>query len=111
VDIKQNFALEQSDYNTVSGDVYVSGIIDPNDPPVVSISFFSFLNCDPLDQYVEVTSLSMSPNPDTNSFSFSVDLPYGEYDVVASSQGFDPDTVQDIVLEDGNPITVSLELN
>jgi hypothetical protein len=111
VDIKQNFALEQSDYNTVSGDVYVSGIIDPNDPPVVSISFFSFLNCDPLDQYVEVTSLSMSPNPDTNSFSFSVDLPYAEYDVVASSQGFDPDTVQDIVLEDGNPITVSLELN
>ena len=108
--IEENFALEQSDYNTISGDVYVSGIIDPNDPPVVYISFFSWLNCDPLDQYVEVTSLSMSPNPDTNSFSFSVDLPYGEYDVVASSQGFDPDTVQDQVLEDGDPITVSLEL-
>ena len=108
--IEENFALEQSDYNTISGDVYVSGIIDPNDPPVVYISFFSWLNCDPLEQYVEVTSLSMSPNPDTNSFSFSVDLPYGEYDVVASSQGFDPDTVQDQVLEDGDPITVSLEL-
>jgi hypothetical protein len=108
--IEQNFALGQSDYNTISGDVYVSGIIDPNDLPVVFISFFSWLNCDPLDQYVEVTSLLMSPNPDTNSFSFSVDLPYGEYDVVASSQGFDPDTVQDIVLEDGDPINVSLEL-
>ena len=109
-DIELNFALDQSDYNTISGDVHVNGIIDPDDPPVVYISFFSFLNCDPLEQYVEVTSLSMSPNPDTNSFSFSVDLPHGEYDVVASSPGFDPDTVQDKVLGEGDPITVSLEL-
>jgi hypothetical protein len=109
-DIEQNFALDQSAYNTFSGDVYVNGIIDPDDPPVVYISFFSFLNCDPLEQYVEVTSLSMSPNPDTNRFSFSVDLPHGEYDVVASSPGFDPDTVQDKVLGEGDPITVSLEL-
>ncbi len=108
-DIEQNFALEQSDYNIISGDVYFSGAIDSNDPPVVYISFFSWLNCDPLDQYVEVTSLSMSPNPD-GMLSFSVELPLGVYDVVASSQGFVPDTVQDIDLDDGDPINVSLEL-
>ena len=96
--------------NTISGDVFVSGIIDPDDPPVVYISFFSWLNCDPIEEYVEVTNLSMSPNPDTNRFSFSVELPLGEYDVVASSQGFVPDTVQDIELGDGDPINVSLQL-
>ena len=102
--------MEQSEYNTISGDVYVSGIIDPDDPPVVYISFFSWLNCDPMEEYIEVTSLSMSPNPDNNMFSFSVDLPLGVYDVVASSQGFVPDTVQDIEVGTGDPITVSLEL-
>lgn len=110
-DIEQDFALDQSDYNTISGDVYVNGSIDPDDPPVVYVSFFSYIDCDPLEQYVEVTSLSMSPNPDTNRFSFSVDLPYGEYDVVASSPGFDPDTVYDQVLGEGPQIdSVSLEL-
>jgi hypothetical protein len=108
--IEQNFALEQSEYNTISGDVYVSGIIDPDDPPVVYISFFSWLNCDPMEEYIEVTSLSMSPNPDDNMFSFSVDLPLGVYDVVASSQGFVPDTVQDIEVAIGDPIAISLEL-
>jgi hypothetical protein len=111
--IEQNFALEQSYYNTISGDVYVDGIIDPNDPPVVYISFFSWLNCDsPIqsNQYVEVTSLSMSPDPGTNSFSFSADIPYGTYDVVASSQGFVPDTVQVNVSDVVDPIPVSLNL-
>ena len=108
--IEQNFALEKSEYNTISGDVFVSGIIDPDDPPVVYVSFFSFLNCDPIDQYIEVTSLAMSPNPDDNMFSFSVNLPLGVYDVVALSQGFVPDTVQDIDVVSGDPITVSLEL-
>jgi hypothetical protein len=41
---------------------------------------------------------------------YAIDLPLGEYDVVASSPGFDPDTVQDKVLGEGDPITVSLEL-
>ena len=52
----------------------------------------------------------MSPDPDTNSFGFSVDLPYGEYDVVASCQGFEPDTVQDIVVGGVEPDFVSLVL-
>lgn len=108
--IERNFTLEQSEYNTISGDVYVSGIIDPDDPPVVYISFFSWLNCDLEEEYIEVTSLSMSPNPDNNMFSFSVDLPLGVYDVVVSSQGFVPDTVQDIDVGTGDPIIVSLEL-
>jgi hypothetical protein len=105
--LEQNFALEQSDYGTISGDVFFNGLIDPDDPPVVYISFFSLLYCG----YIEVTSLSMSPAPDTNTFSFSVELPLGEYDVVASSQGFDPDTVTGIVLENsGDSVSISLEL-
>jgi hypothetical protein len=105
--IEQNFALEQNDYGTIFGDVYFNGIIDPDDPPVVYISFFSLLDCG----YIEVTSLSMSPDPDTNKFSYSVELPLGEYDVVASSQGFVPDTVTGIKLENsGDSIDVSLEL-
>ena len=108
--IEQNFALEQSEYNTISGDVFVSGIIDPDDPPVVYISFFSWLNCDPIDEYVEVMSLSMIPD-EYGDISFSVDLPFETYDVVASSQGFVPDTESDITLDiSNNSRNVSLEL-
>ena len=108
--IEQDFALEQNEYNTIFGDVYISGTIDPDGPPVVYISFLSWLNCDPIiEAYVEVTSLSMSPD-EYGDISFSVDLPLGEYDVVASSQGFVPDTVQDRELGDGDPIEVSLQL-
>jgi hypothetical protein len=109
-DIEQNFTLDQSDYNTISGTVKVNGVIDPDDPPVVYVSFFTYLDCDPLEQYVEITSLSMSPDPEDGSFSFSVDLPYGEYDVVASSSGFNPDTDTVQVFGDVKPSSVNLEL-
>ncbi len=112
-DIEQNFALVKSDFGTITGDVHVNGVIDPieEERPVVYISFFSWLNCDPIDEDVEVMSLSMSPDAD-GDISFSVELPLGEYDVVASSQGFVPDTVTGIVLESSGDSfdDVSLEL-
>ena len=87
-------------------------MIDPieEERPVVYISFFSWLNCDPIDEYVEVMSLSMIPDED-GDISFSVDLPFETYDVVASSQGFVPDTESDITLDISNNLrNVSLEL-
>jgi hypothetical protein len=110
--IEQNFALEKSDFGTITVDVKVNGVIDPieEERPVVYISFFSWLNCDPIDEYVEVMSLSMIPDDD-GDISFSVDLPFETYDVVASSQGFVPDTESDITLDSSNNSrNVSLEL-
>ena len=94
--LEQNFSLAKSSIGTISGVVTFSGDIDTNDPPVVYISFFSLLPL-PCDAYVEVTYLVMSPADDDN-FSYSINLPYGIYDVVASSQGFIPDTEPDVTL-------------
>ena len=105
-DLEQNFSLVKSEFGTISGDVMVNGVIDPDDPPVVYISFFSLLPCG----YVEVTSRSMSPDGAGN-ISFSVDLPLGTYDVVASSQGFVPDTATDIqIVNSGDSFSINLGL-
>jgi hypothetical protein len=109
---EHNFDLEKSDFGTINGDVKVNGVMNPivEERPVVYISFFSWLPCGSMEGYIEVTSLSMSPD-ENGDFSFSVNLPLGTYDVVASSEGFVPNTVTGITLEDsGDSLDVSLEL-
>jgi hypothetical protein len=107
VDTIKDFKLVTNDYGTIYGSVSVSGDIDPNNPPVVYVNFFRELTCG----YVEIVSLPMSPDPSTQAFSFSVDLPLGLYDVVATSEGFVPDTKSsnDLVLP-GDDIEVTLNL-
>ena len=86
--LEQDFILVKSDFGTISGVVFVNGDIDAieEERPVVYITFYQQY-CG----YIEVTSLSMTPDGDGN-ISYSVDLPEGEYDVVASSEGFIPAT-------------------
>ncbi|MGV7223206.1 MAG: DUF4382 domain-containing protein [Nitrospinales bacterium] len=107
--LEQKFSLAKSSIGTISGDVTVSGDIDANDPPVVHISFFSLLPL-PCDAYVEVTNLVMSPDADGN-FSYSINLPYGIYDVVASSQGYIPDTAPDVTLNSSHTSVVDVDLD
>ncbi len=94
-DVVQDFTLMKSDFGSVYGTVTVitnSGKIDPNDPPAVYVSFYANLSCG----YVEITTLPGYPDTDGN-LEFSVDLPVlkvGSFDVVASAEGFIPDTGQ-----------------
>jgi len=108
-DLEQNFTLVKSDFGTIFGDVSVSGVIDPEDPPIVYISFYTTLECGD-NNYIEVTSLSVSPDPDSGIYPYTVDLPVGEYDVVASSEGFDPDTETAVELTSGDSVNIDLEL-
>ncbi len=95
----------KSDFGTIFGEVYISGFIDPDDPPVVYISFYQMLDCG----YIEVTSLSVSPDAESGIYAYTVDLPVGEYGVVASSEGFDPDTeTADLTL--GGSVEINLGL-
>ena len=104
-DLEQNFTLVKSAFGTIWGDVSVSGVIDLEDPPVVYISFYQMLDCG----YIEVTSLSVSPDPDSGIYQYTVDLPVGDYDVVASSEGFDPDTATGVALTSGASVEIDLE--
>jgi len=106
-DLEQNFTLVKSDFGTITGDVSVSGVIDPDDPPVVYISFYTTLECGDND-YIEVTSVSMSPAV-SGILTYDVDLPVGTYDVVASSEGLDPDT-KTAVVTSGGSVEIDLEL-
>lgn len=107
VDTIIDFDLATTDFGTISGNVSVSGQIDPGNPPVVYINFFRLLDCG----YAEITSLPMSPDPGTGIVSFSTDLPLGMYDVVASSDGFAPDTESSLKLSfSGETIEVDLNL-
>lgn len=106
LNLGQNFTLKKSEFGTIDGSVSVSGDIDPDDPPVVYISFYTMLDCG----YIEVTSLSMSPDAATNELNFSVDIPLGEYDVVASSEGFDPDTKTVELTNSGDSVKIDLDL-
>lgn len=108
-DLEQNFTLEKSDFGTISGDVLVNGEIDPANPPVVYISFYTTLECGDND-YIEVTSLSVSPDADSGSYTYTVDLPVGVYDVVASSEGFNPDTETAVGLISGDEVNINLNL-
>jgi hypothetical protein len=105
-DLQQDFTLEKSDIGTIFGELSVSGVGE-NDPPVVYISFYTTLDCG----YVEVTSLSVSPDPVFGIYKYTVDLPLGVYDVVASSEGFDPDTETGVTLTSaGDSVNIDLEL-
>ncbi|MEA1947526.1 MAG: DUF4382 domain-containing protein [Thermodesulfobacteriota bacterium] len=108
-ELKKDFTLVKSDFGTISGNVSVSGVIDSADPPVVYISFYTTLECGDND-YIEVTSLSVSPDPDSGIYTYTVDLPVRTYDVVASSEGFDPDTATGIALTSGALVDIDLEL-
>jgi len=102
-----DFDLTKTGFGTISGDVSVSGDIDPDNPPVVYVNFYRMLDCG----YVEIISLPMSPDPGTQAFNFSADLPLGRYDVVASSDGFVPDTESSLDLSSpGDTVEVSLNL-
>jgi hypothetical protein len=83
---ERNFALESIDFGTISGEVFVNGEID--DPDIaVYVSIYKDLDCG----YVEVTTLPVSPNSeDGNRITYSVELPFGNYDVVASAECFIP---------------------
>ncbi len=93
-DTRIDFTLTPTGFGTISGDVFVDNAVDPDNPPVVYVNIYAALACG----YVEVVSLPMSPDPDTQTFAFSVDLPTGTYDVVAASEGFDPDTAANVSL-------------
>ena len=109
-DLEQNFALEKNDFGTIYGDVSVSGVIDQDDPPVVYISFYTTLDCGGNNYYIEVTSLSVSPDADSGIYTYTVDLPVGGYDVVASSEGFDPYTETAVVVISGVSVNIDLDL-
>jgi len=102
-----NFTLEKTDFGTISGDVHVDGAIDPDAPPVVYINFYRLLDCG----YVELVSLPVSPDPVSNAVAFSVDLPLGTYDVVASGEGLIPDTAASTeISSSGETVHVNLNL-
>jgi len=107
-DLEQNFTLVKSEFGTVYGEISFSGLNEPLDPPIIYISFYTTLECGDND-YIEVTSLSVSPDIDSGIYAYTVDLPVGEYDVVASSEGFDPDTETAIVTS-GDSVEKDLEL-
>ena len=60
--------------------------------------------------YIEVTSLSVSPDADFRIYTYTVDLPVGEYDVVVSSEGFIPDTETAELTDPGDSVRIDLEL-
>lgn len=102
-----DFSLDRAGFGTLSGEVHVNGAVDSNDPPVVYINFYRTLACG----YVELVSLPMSPDPVTQTMAFSVDLPLGTYDVVASGEGFVPDTEANLeIAAPGDAIHVDLSL-
>jgi hypothetical protein len=88
-----DFQLEESDFGTISGTVRVttnSGDVDPDDPPVVYITFYADVaGCG----YVEIATEPVYPDTD-GTLQYSVDLPLGNYDVVASAEGYIPNTGQ-----------------
>lgn len=102
-----DFALDKTGFGTISGQVHVAGTIDTSNPPVVYIGFYRMLACG----YVELISLPMSPDPDTQTMDFSVDLPQGTYDVVASGEGLVPDTASSVQISvPGQTVEVDLSV-
>ena len=89
--VQQDFALSFSEFGNISGTVTVTangGVIDPEDPPAVYITFYTIISeCG----YVEVATHPVYPDTE-GVLTFSVDLPFGSYDVVASAEDFIPDT-------------------
>ena len=42
-DSRVDFSLEKTGFGSISGDVFVDGAIDPDNPPVMYISFYRIL--------------------------------------------------------------------
>jgi hypothetical protein len=91
--------LAESKFGTISGEVNISGEIVA-DETVVNISFYTNLKCMPenVDSYVEIKTESI--HPDSNTITYNVELPLGEYDVVASSECFVPATAFGIRIDE-----------
>jgi hypothetical protein len=107
-DIQQDLKLSLNDFGNISGTVTVTandGVIDPDDPPAVYITFYTIISgCG----YVEVATHPVYPDTD-GALTFSVDLPFGGYDVVASAEDFISDTSQ--VTLNTSSDTATAELN
>lgn len=104
---KLNFALDQTAYGTILGAVSLQGDSGDDDAPVVYMNFYRMLACG----YAEIASLPMSFDEDSDTLEFSIDLPLGTYDVVASGEGMTPDTASAIELTtSGEAVEVSLRL-
>ena len=107
-DIQQDFTLSLSDFGNISGTATVAAnddVIDTDDPPAVYITFYtSITGCG----YVEVATHPVYPDTE-GDLTFSVDLPLGSYDVVASAEDFIPDTGQVALIISGD--TASVDLN
>jgi hypothetical protein len=107
-DLRQDFTLEKSNIGTINGVVSFSGDIDSSNPPVVYLGFYTTLDCGE-NYYVEVITLPVSPDPVSHNISYSVDLPLGTYDVVASSDGFDAQTMTAVELTSEEPVFNSVD--
>jgi hypothetical protein len=92
-DPRRDFALEINDSRTISGEVTV--IPDNEDPDfTVYVSIYTDLYTAESEfcGYAEVTTLPVSPDPeDGGRITYFVQLPLGNYDVVASAECFIPD--------------------
>jgi hypothetical protein len=93
-DSKLDFPLTKTGFGTISGTVYVTGNIDPDNPPTLYVHFYQNLGCG----YAEIKNLPMSPDPNTQTFGYSADLPLGTYDVVVTGDGFVPKTQRSLEL-------------
>ena len=100
--------MEKSNIGTINGVVSFSGDIDSSNPPVVYLGFYTTLDCGE-NYYVEVITLPVSPDPVSHNISYSVDLPLGTYDVVASSDGFDAQTMTAVELTSEEPVFNSVD--
>lgn len=95
----------------VSGEVSVDGVIESDFPLVITI--FTDLECNHPggEGYVELTEVTdITDNNDDGVFEYQIDLPkYGStvtYYVVASSEGYIPDTGMAEILEGDTTFTV-----
>jgi len=105
--VQKDFVLTKvlERFGTVTGTIHVSlndGQVDENDPPVVYVSFYTELDCG----YVEVITLPVSPDTD-GTLTYTVELPLGTYDVVASAENFIPDTGGAVVDGSADSVTVT----
>jgi hypothetical protein len=107
---ERNFTLASDDFGTISGELFLDE--DNVDPDlVVYVSFYTQLNCGNADDYVEITTLPVSrDSTDNDRIVYSVNLPMGDYDVVASAEGFVPDTGQAVLNTLGEAVAVDLDL-
>jgi len=79
---------------------------------VVYVSIYTDLDCDPEDftdlSYVEVTTLPISPDStDGDRIFYSIELPLGNYDVVASAECYIPATQFNVALNTTDPDQVA----